>query len=63
MGPEDVTTPDYNYVTVGLHAKAYGFEQGETGETTLHSGKGTEVAGVVKLGADGAIKADGVALA
>jgi hypothetical protein len=62
LGPEDVTIPDYNYATIGLEARSYGFEKGETAEVVVYSGKGTEKAGTVLRQGDGKVVSEAVKL-
>ncbi len=60
LGPESVTTPDYDYGTVGLEVRSYGFEKGDTCEVEVFSG--TKVVGTVKRGKDGKIESSAVKL-
>jgi hypothetical protein len=55
LGPDTVTTPDYEYGNIGLEVRLYDVEGEETCEAEVYNGQVTERVGTVSRGADGNI--------
>lgn len=61
LGPEGVTTPDYEYAEIGLEVQKYELEGGKV-SVQVPTGKGTAWAGEVSIEGKGDVQSSGVKL-